>query len=110
MHRRTILAILFTLMMAAMPLVAGAAIVYEGQDYAYNNRQTNVVVCDMESDGNPAYTNYTRPGSGGVFKQSDPNGSQAGCGQTPNYGDILAYRVCEGQWGDDPCSQYVKTT
>ncbi len=95
---------------AAMPLAGAAHVVYvyEGSDYAYvNSAHTQVTVCDQETDDNPAYANYTRTGSSSVFRVDDPNGSQPGCGQTTHYYYILAFRVCEGVFGPDPCSSWA---
>lgn len=88
---------------------AFAAYVQQGRDAAWTRDYTRrVVVCDRESDGNKAYTQFSIRGGAKGWKY-DKNGARWGCYITGRFHNkIYAHKVCERiNWWPNRCSSYV---
>jgi len=85
---------------------------YQGADYAsldtnysgYNSYW--VEVCDMEQDGNGVYAIFYGPGYSTTRR--DGNGSAGGCNNERVSLAVTEFKVCEDQFGTDPCSSWTK--
>ena len=85
---------------------------YQG-NYSYdaNNSATqgNIVVCDTEADGNPAYALVDTQASGTGFRQDDD--SSSGCGFRGFASRVTAHQTCEDEaFRPDPCGPKVLAT
>jgi hypothetical protein len=101
--------LLLAAIMLAVPSVAFALRSYDGDDYSEDwDSIRRVRICDNESDGNGAYTNYQTTGSGSTFRIEDQNGSSAGCTSSGLHVRIYRHQACEdvAAWPDH-CGPYV---
>jgi len=84
---------------------------YYGANYSYTfDSNTGVTVCDQETDGDGAYSQYGRA-NGQYNTVSDANGIQPGCSSgTHGQGisQITYFRTCEDHaFASDPCGVHV---
>jgi hypothetical protein len=94
---RRVSVVLSTLAVAViLPAAAFALRSDDGLDYSEDyNAVKNVRICDNETDGNGAYSDYQRNGSGSTDRVYDGNGSAAGCGNTSSGNKIYRHKACE---------------
>lgn len=90
----------------------GPGVALGGQSFYEDNYSydfdgfTSVGVCDLETDGDPAYAEYVVQGQ--VLRLDDANGSQPGCSTQGNAVEMDQHRVCEGVPFNDPCGPVVE--
>ena len=92
---------------AVVPASALALRSYDGDDYSEDyNSVSQVRICDNESDGNQAYAEYQRNGSGAVNRIYDGTGGEPGCSGTSTGPRIYRHQACEDvtAWPDH-CDQ-----
>jgi len=107
---RRVAPVLASLVAAVMlPTAALAVRSYDGLDHSEDyNAVKHVRICDNETDGNGAYADYQRNGSGLTDRVDDGNGSAAGCGNTSAGNKIYRHKACEDiALLPDSCGPYV---
>jgi hypothetical protein len=99
------------IVVAALPALAGAHMnyVYEGSDVAYTTSDhTRGLICDRESDDNPAYIRFTVTNGSNSIRVDDQDGSGGYCWQSSVFYYVLSHKACEGtRFTEDPCTSYV---
>ena len=85
----------------AVPAAAVALRSYDGQDYSEDfNSVRQVRICDREADGNYAYANYLRTGSGTTFRITSPGSGS--CASTATGNRIYRHEACEAGTEQSP--------